>query len=624
MVGKKKEKAELQVRKRVRYPIGFKLVTIITFLLLISLGAITVLVSVLVSGDLQITAEDNNFTVNRRSATEAESTLKTFRSNSLVFLNSLNAVGAAAYARQLETFYFEQNTDVAAIIIDGNKPLINERFFETNEVEPAQVDTFMAQIGPAPKTAVEVGDTFPATLLNAAPVFGIPVLAMRFPWAGKRGWETVTLLVSTESLTDSFGSSVNTSFLINAEGDVLIHPDPEMVSAGANLLGDTLVETYRESREQNLQTLYTDTKGVRYFGAFRKLSFANAAVLTMVEYKLVFEGITVTTQRNMLLTGAVLSLSILFIWFFAKTISRPLGRLTAAAEKIEEGQFEVALAGKSRDEIVLLAESFVKMGNALVSFSRFTNLEIAKRAMRGELTLGGEIRQATIFFSDIRSFTAMSERMEPEGVVEFLNDYMTHMVACVKKTGGTVDKFIGDSVMAHWGAATTAGSPAADALNCVLSALAMRSALRQFNQGRDDSIKQPRIWIGCGINTGSVVAGQIGSQERMEYTVIGDAVNLASRTEALNKPLHTDILITENTWELIKEQIIAEEMPAVTVKGKKKQVRLFAVINLRSRPGEKQRRPVNLGEVRNMLGYAAPDLAVVNMDVEEKKYTITK
>jgi adenylate cyclase len=611
VVRKKKETAG----NRVRYPIGIKLVTIITFLLLISLGAITVLVSVLVRGDLQITAEDNNFTVNRRSAAEAENTLQTFRSNAIVLLNSLNAAGSDQ--RRLEAFYFEQNTDVAAIVIrspgNRNRILRNERFFESNEIEAGLVDEFMTAFARENGAFRENGTT---VLLNAAPVFGIPVLAMC--------WDTVTLIFSTDRLTDAFGSSINVSFMVNQEGDLLVHPEQALVTAGANMLGDPLVDMYRESRDQNLQTLYTDREGVRYFGAFRKLSFTDAAVLTLVEYTTVFEGIAVTTQRNILLTGAVLFLSILFIWFFSKTISRPLSRLTAAAREIEAGLFEVDLTEKSRDEISLLSESFVKMSKALVSFSRFTNLEIAMRAMRGELTLGGETRQATIFFSDIRSFTAMSENLKPEEVVEFLNDYMTRMVACVKETGGTVDKFIGDSVMAHWGAATTAGSPEADALNCVCAALAMRTALRQFNQERDDSIKQPRIWIGCGINTGSVVAGQIGSHERMEYTVIGDAVNLASRTEALNKPLHTDILITENTWKLIKDYVITEEMPSVTVKGKKKPVRMFAVVNLRARIGEQQRRPVSLGQVRNMLGYAGPDLSVLDVNAEEEKYVIAK
>jgi adenylate cyclase len=176
--------------------------------------------------------------------------------------------------------------------------------------------------------------------------------------------------------------------------------------------------------------------------------------------------------------------------------------------------------------------------------------------------------------------------------------------------------------MAVWGAPVSAGSPAKDALNCVSAALMMRESLGEFNQDRG-SKEKPVIKIGCGINTGNVVAGQIGSSERMEYTVIGDTVNLASRTETLNKPLGTDILITENTWSLIGDHLITEEMPPVPVKGKAKPVRMFAVINLKvSQPGVEQSGPVRISELRKLLGTTAPNLATLNLDVDEKKYKI--
>ncbi|MFP3043958.1 HAMP domain-containing protein [Treponema primitia] len=612
---------------RVRYPIGIKLVIIIVFLLLISLGTITALASVMVSRDLRITAEDNNFTINQRSATQAENTLQTILSDALFLLDSINAVEAGAGL--LADLYFERNRDIAAIVL-GERILVNEGFFLSNEIETALVDEFIDRFAQELEHA-RMGET---ELLNAAPFFGIPVLAMLLPYRVSGGGEaeTVTIVFSSERLTDAFSSSVNASFMVNDTADILIHGDHKLIMAGANMINDPLVEMLRESREQNFQTLYTDLAGNRQFGAFRKLAIANAVVVTTVESRVIFEGISATTRRNIFLTGAVLFISILFIWFYSKTISRPLRRLTIAAGEIEEGQFEVQLAEKRRDEIGLLSESFVKMSNALGIFGRFTNREIAVRAMRGEIRPGGEPKYASIFFSDIRSFTAISENFTntfgkdaSDKIVAWLNEYLTSMVECVEKTNGVVDKYIGDSVMAHWGTAYTSGVAEHDALNAVRAALLMRVALLRMNRKRKpNDPADPVIKIGCSINSGIVTVGQIGSPRRMEYTVIGDAVNLASRTEALNKPLGTDILITEDTWNLVGKYLITEEMPAVTVKGKGKPIRMFAVVNLIVKEGLEQPRPRTMMELRNMLGISAPDLRKVDINAEDLKYKIKR
>ena len=343
------------------------------------------------------------------------------------------------------------------------------------------------------------------------------------------------------------------------------------------------------------------------------------------------EPVNDTAKRNLYLSIAVLALSAMFVWFVSKTISTPIKQLTVAAHQIEAGEYELDLKPKTRDEVGLLTSSFVQMGKGLAgrerlkdSFGRFINKEIAELAAQGRLALGGETKEATIFFSDIRSFTAISEKLQPFEVVGFLNEYMTQRVECVNDTHGVVDKFIGDAIMAVWGAPTSAGSPRDDALNCIRAALRMRAALMQFNRGRGGD-KKPIIRIGCGINSGPVVAGQIGSQKRMEYTVIGDAVNLASRTEALNKPMGTDILITEYTYKLVHDQVLVEEMPSVTVKGKEKPLRMFAVVNMPKEtgiPGAGEKGPTSLNQIRNVLGIPIPDFAKVNLNEDEKKYKI--
>jgi len=147
----------------------------------------------------------------------------------------------------------------------------------------------------------------------------------------------------------------------------------------------------------------------------------------------------------------------------------------------------------------------------------------------------------------------------------------------------------------------------------------MRKALYYMNKDRKPGDRgDPPIFIGCGINTGIVTAGQIGSDLRMEYTVIGDPVNLASRIESLNKPLGTDILISEDTWNLINDQFITEEMPSVTVKGKENPIRLFAVINHVAVTSG----PKTLAEVREMLDIKPPDISKIDINAEEKKYKI--
>jgi adenylate cyclase len=194
---------------------------------------------------------------------------------------------------------------------------------------------------------------------------------------------------------------------------------------------------------------------------------------------------------------------------------------------------------------------------------------------------------------------------------------MTRMVHCIDQTGGVVDKFIGDAIMGVWGAPASAGSPRDDALAALRAMVMMRYALLDFNKDRGGPDK-PLIHNGCGVNTGPCIAGQIGSLKRMEYTVIGDAVNLASRIEALNKPFGTDILISEYTYDLVKDEVIVQAMPAIKVKGKAEPLTIYAVVKLKGAEG-----PDTLDELRAFLEIKAPEKAV-NVDEEEVKYEILK
>ena len=680
--------------EKIRFSIGAKLITIISIIVIVSLGSITALVSWLVQEDLRISAEENNFEINRRSAMEVETMLSNMRSNSRVLMQTITVMGRqGAAAQELADFFFTENQQIASLffIIPGRAEqlLINRQFFASHEISEGLAYSYFDSQRISLARAVR-GET---VLLNAAPFFAHSILALFFPW---QGGGVGGILFSSENLNFNLGFGTNQSYMINADGDILSHADFTLVQSAVNLSDEDYIRSILDSPDRSRQRLVeSDFKLLqtterparqnffrpvwesflrnimiiankaagaavrllkrvnidlnepdwdvnkliaskqsdsgetfRLFVAYSKLNIAGATVITSIEYDKVFEGVAATTRRNIYLTIVVLSISIFFIWLFSKTISIPLKALAVVAHDIEGGNFEMDLSPRWHDEIGVLTESFQKMCAALQIFGRFTNKEIAVKAMRGEIKPGGLHKHATVFFSDIRDFTGKSETFTnvfQDGasgrIVQWLNAYFTQMIDCVEKTDGVIDKFIGDAIMAHWGAAYTAGSPRKDAFNCVKAALMMRKALYIMNsERRTGDPGNPPIRIGCGINTGIVTAGQLGSDMRMEYTVIGDPVNLASRIESLTKPLAVDILISEDTWNLIGDLFITEEMPPVMVKGKEKPVRIFAVINFTNN----DKMPYTLTEVRGLLGIEAPDISKAGVSEDEIKYKFAK
>jgi len=655
----------------IRFSISAKLIAIISIIVVVSLGSITILVSWLVHNDLRKSAEDNNFEINRRSAMEAESVLENIRSDSRVLIQTVTA--SPSGSDDAVNFFFTQYPQTASVffIAAGREErlFVNKQFFASNQINEVLASSWFTNNRDTMARALR-GET---VIQNAAPHFAYPVLALYFhlPDGGLGA-----VVFSSRNLSNNLGYGTNQSYMLNADGDLLCFADDTLVRDGINIANHEFIRSILLNSQRSMQQLMetdfgvsgksSDNTGTNYllafwkktlvfvqnifnrlgidknisgvfennesrnkprqFIAYTKLNTAGAVVITSIDYNKVFEGINATTRRNIYLTIAVLSISIIFIWFFSKSISVPLKSLAAAANEIEGGKFDQKLDIVSNDEIGVLSSSFEKMCSALHIFGKFTNREIAVKAMRGEIKPGGLSKHATIFFSDIREFTAKSEGFTKffgidasDKIVHWLNQYFTKMVDCVEKTNGVVDKFIGDAVMAHWGTAYTSGNPRNDAFNCVKAALMMRKALYYLNRNRrSNDPSNPSIRIGCGINSGIVTAGQLGSDMRMEYTVIGDPVNLASRIEALTKPLGTDILVSEDTWKLVGDKFITEEMPSVTVKGKAKPVRIFAIVNFM---GE-EKGPQSLSELRDLLGIEAPKLENVDVNADEKKYKI--
>ena len=194
-------------------------------------------------------------------------------------------------------------------------------------------------------------------------------------------------------------------------------------------------------------------------------------------------------------------------------------------------------------------------------------------------TLKGVRVPVTILFSDLIGFTTLSEKADPEALVAQLNEHLTRMTSVIFGNGGTLDKFIGDAIMAVWGNVRSLGM-AQDAKHCARAALAMRRELRQLNdKWRGEG--RMGLGMGVGINQGEVIVGNIGSQERMDPTVIGDAVNIASRLEGLTRTYGVDILVGTSAAELVRDEVYLRSVARVQVKGKIKPADVFTFVGAR-------------------------------------------
>jgi len=284
----------------------------------------------------------------------------------------------------------------------------------------------------------------------------------------------------------------------------------------------------------------------------------------------------------LIISAAALIAATLIAFVIARGVSRPMQQLAHHTKLVATGDYTQRIDLPREDELGQLATAFNQMTAGLAERDRVRNLlgmvvspEIATQLLQSDLKLGGEEREVTILFCDLRDFTSFSEKMPPTEVLALLNRYLDRMSGIIEQHGGVIDKFIGDAIMALFGAPVALPDAASRA---VAAARDMARALDVLNTELRAEGK-PVLVFGIGINTARVVAGNMGSKTRLNYTVIGDGVNLASRLEGLTKePAYaTPIIVSEATLSAISPRPAARALGEVQVKGKAEVVRIFAL-----------------------------------------------
>lgn len=397
--------------------------------------------------------------------------------------------------------------------------------------------------------------------------------------------------------------------LYDTRGEIIIHPDPKV--EGHNQMD--WQEEYPETTEL-IKRSFTEDNVSGYFTFFDKekrerkrysarvhvpgTPFIVAAIVnidefflpTQIEIEKANEKITVRTRQRLtkqeraidlqvrigsLIAGLALGLvGGLGGLYFSAALSRPLRRLDQAVKQVGEGDFSVEVPVKGVREVVNLARSFNHLGQQLTdyiekrdfirdTFGRYVTQEVVKKLLESKeaLELGGETREVSLLINDLRGFTALTADMEPEDIIAFLNRYLGKMIEILLDYHAVIDEILGDGILAFFGAPEPLEDHPERAVAC---ALAMQAAMDEINF-LNEADGLPCLEMGIAVNTGAVVVGNIGSERRTKYSVVGAHVNLTSRIESF--ALGGQVLISAATYEKVKDLVEVGEALKVEMKG---------------------------------------------------------
>ena len=580
-----------------RFPIAFKLVGITVSLLITITFMIAIQSAQFFEKEIRETHEQSNQTQAANRATEIESLLQSYTDK----IRMVASLMYKKYSNPQEredaiNITFRPDRDFVSVeiheLVNGQfqfvDRVVNSDYLAANQLSSDYIQKLRTD-RPFPVSAVFAGKI---EVQNSTIPKGLALITVGIPFV-KDAYDQVTHVaiadIKLEKIQKAFSSlGASEIFLVDSAGRVIAHPEDEYTVQGYLLDEIPIVQSAMTSKlkSNHLPRFTNPLDGKEYYGVYHKTSFG-VSVVAQIPEEVILEPARQVQREAYYAGGLVLSIALFFVFLFSISLTSPIEKLLELTFEVAKGNFDIDAAGKikSRDEVNDLALAFDKMTTGLKALVKTQGADVAKTLMESDLEkMGGSKKQVAVLFSDLRDFTKFSEGHTPEEVVEMLNEYFEIMVGCIERNKGRVNKFIGDAIMAMWGAPSSTGN---DEYGAVRAALEMRIELNKLNERRIGRGQGP-IKIGVGIHCGEAVAGTIGSKSRLEYTIIGDTVNQASRLEASTKAFGADLLISDETVQKVKDHYMIEYAGAAEVKGKAEPLKMYRVRGFIDEKGEQQ------------------------------------
>ncbi|MCP3852275.1 MAG: hypothetical protein GY694_18865 [Gammaproteobacteria bacterium] len=425
-----------------------------------------------------------------------------------------------------------------------------------------------------------------------------PGISATFPVLNAEGKKMAVVGINSplHSLSDFLSeqkiSDNGIAFITNARHEVIAFPDSTLLTTilpKSGLRRMALIyelpqkwirDAYDHYRLSNENQFISKTNGQRYIAKvvpFPKSFPTKWQVFVIIPEKDVLGSVNDALFQTLLVFGGIFLFSLIIVYFFSLRITRPMKQLTLETRKIKNFDLDdVVKVSTNIKEIDLMSQSILSTTVGLQSFRKYVPADLVKQLIElgEEAHVGGKEAELTLLFTDITDFTTIAESMYPEDLMQHLSQYFDELSHIIMIEKGTIDKYIGDAIMAFWGAPLIQDNTANAACTAAILCLKRNQIL---NEGWAQQHK-PLLKTRFGLHTGRTIIGNVGSSERINYSALGDSVNLAARLEGINKLYDTHIIISETTFFQVEQNFFCRLLDVVAVKGKTKGIKIYELV----------------------------------------------
>lgn len=587
-------------KNRVKFSISFKFITIFAILLIFFFSLSTFMFYYFLGNDLSKKEVEKNSHINTLIAQNVQTTFQEVQNNVNGYFNSIILLQDDALYEDKANLLFNdlcyRNPEIDFVYTTSTGTFSESKFLASH---PEVQEVFVLWIEKQDALKRKVTSGRPC-VKNISQLYNESVICLLYPYVNSKTKQTeiAAIGINTRKYADLVGlNTENPTFVISEDGICILNPDYSQVVAAKDYSELPFVKEYLKNKNEAPKVCIDDADIKRYYDV-TPISGSTMFVITSFISGVVQKDIEDLMFRIILVAIFIFFFGLFIILIFSRKISKSIERLVFITRKIENKDYKIRLKTRTHDEVGFLTESVNRMQDVLLErqsqnqlFHKYSNSTVAEKVLNGDELLSGVNKNASVLYLNVKNFSKQFGLEDSPKAVKVLNELYAKIEGCVEKTGGHIDNFYGDTLVAMWGTVNSTGSAVSDAWNCVRCALLIRVAVYEINMHRK-ALGKELVQVCMGISSGVVTTGEIGFSHRTDYTAFGSVIKEAKRIREMGKPFGTDIFITKATYDLVCGKIVTEQLT-----GDAEIQDIYAVVNAIGLKG-----PGNTEDLKDFLG----------------------